>query len=118
MGDLFPSHIYVARDEGTAFEIEEDAGLKRIVCSHWEKVTYYYLSRLHFLRAVPSESTESIVFVSESSGRIAIDAGGERIGHTDGFIVFGMGHERRSLNALLIDNGTKEAAHAFRESIM
>ena len=89
-----------------------------IVSVRGEQIAFDYFVVFHLLRAVAAEAAEFIVFVSERRGLIAVDAGSERIGHTDGFVVLGMRHEDRSLNALLIDDATKETLHAFRESIM
>jgi hypothetical protein len=118
VGDLFASHISVAFDEGTAFEIEELADLKLIVPVRVEQVAFDYFVVFHLLRAVPAEPPEFIIFISERSGRIPVDAGSERIGRTHGFVVLSIRNEDRSFNALLIDDAPEEALHAFRESIM
>ena len=117
-GDFFANHISVALDKGAPFEIEELADLKLIVGVRGEELPFDYLIFFHLLRAIPAEPTEFIIFVSERSGHIAVNAGSERIGDAHGCIVLGMRYEDRSVNALLIDDAAKEALHAFRESIM
>lgn len=118
VGDLFASHISVAFDEGTAFEIEELADLKWIAGARGEKLPFDYLVVFHLLRAIPAQPSEFIIFVSERSGDIAVDAGRERIGDTHRLVVLAMRHQDRSFNALLIDDAPEKAIHAFRESIM
>jgi hypothetical protein len=50
MSDLFASHISVALDEGTAFEIEKLAGLKCMISAASKQVAFYYIVNFHLLR--------------------------------------------------------------------
>ncbi len=70
MGDLFTGHVSVALDEGTAFKIEELAGLERIISSLSKEVAFDYLADFHLLRAVPAEAAEFVVLVAEGGGGV------------------------------------------------
>jgi hypothetical protein len=113
MSDLFASYISVAFDEGTAFKIEELTDLKLVVSVRVEQVAFDYLANFHLLRAIAAKPTEFIIFVSEGGGGVANNFRGKRVGDAYGCIVLRVGHQDRSLNALLIDHAAEEAIHAF-----
>lgn len=118
MSDLFASHISVALDEGTAFEIEELAGLKLIVSGCVEQVAFDYLAGFHLLRAIATKAAEFVVLVAERGGGVANNFRGKRVGDAYGCIVLRVRDEDRSLNTLLIDHAAEEALHGFREAVM
>ena len=87
--------------KSTAFEIEELAGLERIIADPTVKeLAFDYLAGFHLLRAVPAEAAEFVVLVAEGGGRVADNCRGKRVGNAYGFVVLRVGHEDRTLDAL------------------